>query len=110
MIHAILSAKKHISNFDIKDLAIEFSSSLPCAISALQHRTQPPSPSLISPQWTGQHEGVTCEKFAMWQQQNDPDYQSAGLERHLAESGISCPNCRFRYSLAKGGCMHFTCR
>ena len=46
----------------------------------------------------------------MWQQQNDPDYQSVGLERHLAESGISCPSCRFRYSLAKGGCMHFTCR
>ena len=20
-----------------------------------------------------------------------------------------CPNCRFRYTLSKGGCMHFTC-
>ncbi|XP_043203394.1 serine/arginine repetitive matrix protein 2-like [Amphibalanus amphitrite] len=65
--------------------------------------------ALCAKTWSAQHEGVSCERFAMWQQQNDPDYQSAGLERHLAESGISCPSCRFRYSLAKGGCMHFTC-
>jgi E3 ubiquitin-protein ligase RNF31 len=31
------------------------------------------------------------------------------LELHLDEHGIQCPNCRFRYTLSKGGCMHFTC-
>ncbi|XP_072357468.1 E3 ubiquitin-protein ligase RNF31-like [Scyliorhinus torazame] len=29
----------------------------------------------------------------------------------MADPGLydDCPNCKFRYSLAKGGCMHFTC-
>ena len=27
----------------------------------------------------------------------------------MAEHGISCPSCNFRYTLTKGGCMHFTC-
>ena len=30
-------------------------------------------------------------------------------QAHLAEHGISCPACNFRYTLTKGGCMHFTC-
>ena len=30
-------------------------------------------------------------------------------QAHLAEHGISCPSCNFRYTLTKGGCMHFTC-
>ena len=59
--------------------------------------------------WEPQHEGVTCEDFARWKLENNPDNQAAGLEEHLAEHGISCPNCNFRYTLTKGGCMHFTC-
>ena len=27
----------------------------------------------------------------------------------MEEHGIQCPNCKFRYALTKGGCMHFTC-
>ena len=29
--------------------------------------------------------------------------------KHLKLNGIDCPKCRFRYDLARGGCMHFTC-
>lgn len=31
------------------------------------------------------------------------------MARHLQANGISCPNCNFKYSLSRGGCMHFTC-
>ncbi|XP_053677164.1 E3 ubiquitin-protein ligase lubel [Anopheles nili] len=60
-------------------------------------------------QWESQHEGLTCEKFAEWKEANDPELQAEGVQRHLQTHGISCPNCKFRYSLARGGCMHFTC-
>ena len=59
--------------------------------------------------WEPQHEGISCQDFARWKEENNPDNQAAGLEQHLAEHGISCPNCNFRYTLTKGGCMHFTC-
>ncbi|PSN46286.1 hypothetical protein C0J52_12853 [Blattella germanica] len=59
--------------------------------------------------WEKQHEGITCEKFAEWKEANDPEIQAAGLAKHLADHGLDCPKCKFRYSLAKGGCMHFTC-
>nr|XP_040231967.2 E3 ubiquitin-protein ligase lubel isoform X2 [Anopheles coluzzii] len=59
--------------------------------------------------WETQHEGLTCEKFAEWKEANDPELQAEGVQRHLQTHGISCPNCKFRYSLARGGCMHFTC-
>jgi len=65
--------------------------------------------ALCSRLWSERHEGLSCDQVTLWLQKNDPDYQAVGLERHLAESGISCPACKFRYSLAKGGCMHFTC-
>ncbi|KAG5896884.1 hypothetical protein JTB14_033523 [Gonioctena quinquepunctata] len=59
--------------------------------------------------WEKQHEGITCEKFAEWKDGNDPESQASAVAKHLAENGIDCPKCKFRYSLAKGGCMHFTC-
>ena len=60
---------------------------------------------------------------------NDPEAQAQGVQEHLAQNGIDCPKCKFRYSLARfvvkciflnyllifqfpiyrGGCMHFTC-
>ena len=60
-------------------------------------------------QWESQHEGVSCENFAAWKEANDPDNQADGLKRHLDENGIECPACKFRYTLSRGGCMHFTC-
>ncbi|XP_044011623.1 E3 ubiquitin-protein ligase lubel-like isoform X1 [Aphidius gifuensis] len=59
--------------------------------------------------WEKQHENSTCEEFAEWKEENDPDKQAAGLAKHLAENGINCPKCNFWYSLSRGGCMHFTC-
>jgi E3 ubiquitin-protein ligase RNF31 len=60
-------------------------------------------------QWEKQHEGISCEKFAEWKDANDPENQATAVAKHLAENGIDCPKCKFRYSLARGGCMHFTC-
>ncbi|XP_064212932.1 E3 ubiquitin-protein ligase lubel isoform X3 [Tribolium castaneum] len=59
--------------------------------------------------WEKQHEGISCEKFAEWKDANDPENQASAVAKHLAENGIDCPKCKFRYSLARGGCMHFTC-
>ncbi|KAG4079394.1 hypothetical protein HA402_008086 [Bradysia odoriphaga] len=59
--------------------------------------------------WEKQHEGITCEKFAEWQEANDPEHQAEGVQLHLQQNGIDCPKCKFKYSLARGGCMHFTC-
>lgn len=67
-----------------------------------------PSNSTIF-QWEKQHEGISCEKFAEWKDGNDPENQATLVQKHLADNGIDCPKCKFRYSLAKGGCMHFTC-
>jgi hypothetical protein len=59
--------------------------------------------------WEDQHTGISCESFQAWKEANDPEHQAMGLARHLEENGIECPQCKCRYSLAKGGCMHFTC-
>ncbi|CRK97753.1 CLUMA_CG011133, isoform A [Clunio marinus] len=59
--------------------------------------------------WEKQHEGLSCEKFAEWKEANDPDVQAEGVAKHLKLNGIDCPKCKFRYDLARGGCMHFTC-
>ncbi|XP_074616900.1 E3 ubiquitin-protein ligase RNF31-like isoform X2 [Acropora palmata] len=60
-------------------------------------------------QWEDQHEGISCEQFEAWKAANDPEFQAAGLAAHLKMNGIVCPRCKFRYDLAKGGCMHFKC-
>ncbi|XP_062593006.1 uncharacterized protein LOC134254512 isoform X1 [Saccostrea cucullata] len=60
-------------------------------------------------QWEDQHEGLTCEQYEQWKIDNDPENQAMGLAAHLAANGIDCPSCKMRFSLAKGGCMHFNC-
>lgn len=47
--------------------------------------------------------------YAEWKEANDPDVQAEGVQKHLRLNGIDCPKCKFRYDLARGGCMHFTC-
>lgn len=47
--------------------------------------------------------------FTEWKTLNDPDHQAEGVAKHLQLNGIDCPKCKFRYALARGGCMHFTC-
>ncbi|XP_055360008.1 E3 ubiquitin-protein ligase RNF31 isoform X3 [Betta splendens] len=54
--------------------------------------------------WSPQHQGLTCQQFKVWQDQQD-QYGSALLNCN----SIECPNCRFVFSLSKGGCLHFTC-
>lgn len=62
----------------------------------------------LSLQWEQQHEGLTCEKYAEWKEANDPDLNCESIAKHLRLNGIDCPKCKFRYDLARGGCMHFT--
>lgn len=64
---------------------------------------------LFNFQWEKQHEGITCNQFTEWKELNDPDHQAEGVAKHLQLNGIDCPKCKFRYALARGGCMHFTC-
>ncbi|XP_051984117.1 E3 ubiquitin-protein ligase RNF31-like [Xyrauchen texanus] len=59
--------------------------------------------------WEPQHMGLSCEQFQQWKRENDPEYQRQGLAGYLRDNGITCPNCRFQYALARGGCMHFNC-
>ncbi|XP_078396775.1 uncharacterized protein LOC144679827 isoform X1 [Cetorhinus maximus] len=59
--------------------------------------------------WEQQHEGISCEKFKLWKQQNNPEYQASKLDIYLCKNGIECPNCRVRFDLARGGCIHFNC-
>ncbi|XP_060761598.1 E3 ubiquitin-protein ligase RNF31 [Neoarius graeffei] len=59
--------------------------------------------------WETQHAGLSCEQFQLWKRENDPEYQRQGLAGYLRDNGITCPNCRFQYALARGGCMHFSC-
>ena len=44
-------------------------------------------------QWEAQHEGMSCEKFAQWKQDNDPDAQKQGLAAHLSANGIGWRIC-----------------
>ncbi|XP_026218193.1 E3 ubiquitin-protein ligase RNF31-like isoform X3 [Anabas testudineus] len=56
--------------------------------------------------WSPHHEGLTCEQFRVWQQQNQPDQHTSTL---LSYNSIECPDCQFVFSLSRGGCLHFTC-
>ncbi|XP_067831514.1 uncharacterized protein si:dkey-181m9.8 isoform X2 [Heptranchias perlo] len=59
--------------------------------------------------WEQQHEGISCEKFKLWKEQNNPEYQASKLDNYLTKNGIECPNCRVRFDLSRGGCIHFNC-
>ena len=56
----------------------------------------PPPPSLPFPssssssslQWEEQHQGISCEEFAQWMADNDPEVQEQGLAAHLKSNGI----------------------
>ncbi|TDH06400.1 hypothetical protein EPR50_G00133110 [Perca flavescens] len=56
--------------------------------------------------WSPEHQGVSCQQFRVWQQQNHPDLQNSAL---LSYSSIECPQCQSVFSLSRGGCLHFTC-
>ncbi|XP_028170195.1 uncharacterized protein LOC114359868 [Ostrinia furnacalis] len=60
-------------------------------------------------QWSVNHEGLTCEQYTAWLEDNDPERAIAAVQQHLRENGLECPRCHFKYSLSRGGCMHFTC-
>ena len=39
-------------------------------------------------QWEDQHRGISCEQFAQWKRDNDPEAQELGLAAHLNDNGI----------------------
>ena len=39
-------------------------------------------------QWEAAHDGLTCEQFAVWKKDNDPELQAQGLAAYLNEEGI----------------------
>lgn len=55
--------------------------------------------------WSPHHQGLSCEDFKVWQHQNQQDRHHSTLMHNI----IECPRCQFVFSLAKGGCLHFTC-
>lgn len=59
--------------------------------------------------WEKQHEGISCQQFKTWKQQNNPQHQANRLDNYLSIHGIECPSCRFQFDLSKGGCLHFRC-
>ncbi|XP_072936870.1 uncharacterized protein LUBEL isoform X2 [Epargyreus clarus] len=59
--------------------------------------------------WSSNHEGLTCDQYTTWLEDNDPERSVAAVQQHLRENGLECPRCHFKYSLSRGGCMHFTC-
>ncbi|XP_050553788.1 E3 ubiquitin-protein ligase lubel isoform X1 [Spodoptera frugiperda] len=59
--------------------------------------------------WNSNHEGLTCEQYTAWLEDNDPERSLTAIQQHLRDNGLECPRCHFKYSLSRGGCMHFTC-
>ncbi|KAM4551360.1 E3 ubiquitin-protein ligase RNF31 [Odontesthes bonariensis] len=55
--------------------------------------------------WSPQHQGLSCEQFRVWQQQNQPDCRRAPL----LPNSIECPQCMLVFSWSKGGCLHLSC-
>ncbi|XP_030016247.1 E3 ubiquitin-protein ligase RNF31-like isoform X1 [Sphaeramia orbicularis] len=57
--------------------------------------------------WSIHHEGLSCDQFKLWQQQNQPENVQTNTD--LSSSSIECPSCQLVFSLSRGGCLHFTC-
>ncbi|CAF4267887.1 unnamed protein product, partial [Adineta steineri] len=62
--------------------------------------------------WFPEHTGLTCEQYADWLRENDPDDPEVQLTKYLNTAGMICPNeqCKAIYEYQAGGCEHFTCR
>ena len=56
--------------------------------------------------WEIQHKGISCEQFAQWKWDSDPE---GSMATYLKCSGIKCPACHAQYEVARGGCIHFKC-
>ena len=39
-------------------------------------------------QWEDQHDTLSCDGFAEWKRNNDPNFQKEGLAAHLQANGI----------------------
>ncbi len=39
-------------------------------------------------QWEAEHEDLSCEEFAQWKHDNDPEAQEQGLAAHLKSNGF----------------------
>ena len=50
-------------------------------------------------QWENAHDGLSCDQFAKWKQDNDPELQAQGLAAYLNEEGIGrkLDDCNFIY-------------
>lgn len=52
-------------------------------------------------QWTANHEGLTCDQYAAWIEDNDPERSVSAIQQHLRDNGLECPRCHFKYSLSR---------
>lgn len=52
-------------------------------------------------QWSQNHDGLSCEQYAAWLADNDPEISVAAVQQHLRENGLECPRCHFKYSLSR---------
>ncbi|CAF4929174.1 unnamed protein product [Rotaria sp. Silwood1] len=61
--------------------------------------------------WFNEHNEQTCEQYADWLTDNDPDDPEVQLTKYLNTAGMVCPNdqCKAIYEYKPGGCEHFTC-
>ncbi len=55
--------------------------------------------TLYPTQWEPAHEGISCEAFAKWIIDNDPNAQELGLAAHLQANGIGMLSSRTVYVL-----------
>eukprot|EP00731_Ephydatia_muelleri_P036612 Em0290g1a len=63
--------------------------------------------------WERAHEGLTCDEFAQWKHDNDPQLQQQGLAAHLEANDEECPICTDHYMthemVLMPGCPHSVC-
>lgn len=52
-------------------------------------------------QWQTQHTGISCEQFANWQRDNNPELSHEAIGNYLQKNGIECPKCKFKYDLSR---------